>query len=88
MMTKKDYERAAKICQAAFDHFAKLAARAAEHPAARDFQRDKDDAYTAVLAIRDAFVVFFEGDNPHFDRATFLAACTGQKRPSAASRRR
>lgn len=62
MNTRKDYIRASVIVRLV----------RAEHAA-----YPTSPAYTANV-VRDAFVKFFEADNPRFDAARFRAACEGE----------
>lgn len=64
-MTKKDYEKAAKIV-------------AKKRQTARTFSAGSQkfrQAYQASNDVEDAFVEFFRNDNPRFDEERFIFAC-------------
>lgn len=70
-MTNKDYERAAKIVQQYYGPQALLGHKA--HPTAAHLQ--------------EAFVEFFQGDNPRFDAVRFRNACVPGVNVKARSKR-
>lgn len=67
MMTKKHFESAAKIVQKHFDSdralILTMALKATERP------------YKNATMVMEAFVTFFENENPRFDAMKFREAC-------------
>ena len=67
MMTKKNYESAAKVVRNLAEPF-----RAPSKPdTVKETRRRKEDAKVAAVA----FSLFFRDDNPSFDQERFLTAC-------------
>ena len=71
MNTRKDFERAAEIVK---DFY--LSA----DPVGRDDNGQYVVDARVAVAVESAFVSFFRGDNPQFDKEKFLAACKPQKK--------
>ena len=71
MMTKKDYERAAKLCVSHFE----AARRASDEASNHDMDRRANSLYDSAESVREAFVAFFRGDNDRFDATRFREAC-------------
>jgi len=69
-MTKKDYDKAAKIVQDLY-----LTAYQPRNQVSTD--EDGEPVYDCHLpiAVENAFIQFFQNNNPRFDRDRFVKAC-------------
>jgi hypothetical protein len=81
MNTKKDYERAASIVQKMSEGLATEDIGPLLPILPFDESLRNKCKGAVVWTVREAFVVFFSGDNPRFDVDRFRAACLSSSRP-------